>query len=198
MNRELDLFRNRVFFAYKLLIVFSVILGCLLPDDLSMYFYWVNVPVNFLKKIIPYILWIDVNSRIPKLSTVWFSVVWGGIFTFFIYIIFVFPYKFADDIFKKSGVSIYKYFQAVFILSLFSVMTFFLFFERRFALLKSTSMGHARFIEVFIIDYRFGLIFAGPWLITLCVSVWGGLLILSLIGVSKIFLFFNSLLGGFK
>lgn len=184
---EVQAFKKKIFRAYKVLIGFSFVLALLLPSDLRDESSAVAAWVDLVQQVIPYVRWVEQNSKIPNLASVWFSIVWPLIFVFLLYVAVQFPYRRSRGMFRAASQSEWKHVQVGLICFLFSWMAYGIFFERRFAVAKSVTNGHARLIEAVIIDSRLGLALLSPWLISLCLVIWATTLSFVLGSFGRIF-----------
>lgn len=184
---EVHAFRKKIFLAYKVLIGFSSLLGLLLPSDFRGASLAVAAWVDLVQQIIPYVRWVELNSKIPNLAAVWFAIVWPLIFVFLLYVVVQLPYRHARTMLRAGGLSVWRHLQILSIALLFSWMAYGVCFERIVAANKSVTDGHARFIEAGIIDSRFGLTVLSPWLITFCVVIWATTLAVVLLHVARFF-----------
>lgn len=184
---EVQVFKRKIFHAYRLLIGFAVALALLLPSDARDISHKVTAWVDLVKQIIPYVYWIEQNSKIPGLTTVWFSIIWPLIFVFLLYVIIKFPYRCSRLMLRAGGLSVWRHMQTVLILLLFSWMAYGIFFERRFAVVKSATHGHARLMETVAIDSRLGLALLAPLLLSLCLVVWVSTVAIVLLHIARFF-----------
>lgn len=180
-------FRKKLFRAYKVLIGFAVVLALLLPSDARDAHAIVGAWVDLVQQIIPYVRWVEQNSEIPKLAAVWFAAMWPLTFVLLLYVVVQFPYRSAHSMFRANSLSTWKWVTLVSGLGLVSWMAYWLFIERRAAVVKSVTHGHARLIEATAIDYRLGLAILGPLLISLCLVIWGFTLIALLVQIGRFF-----------
>lgn len=184
---EVDVFRKKIFRAYKVFIGFSSLLALLLPSDLRGASSVIAAWVDLVQHVIPYVRWIEQNSKIPNLAAVWFAIVWPLIFAFHLYVVVQLPYRHARTMLRAGGLSIWRHLQVLFGLLMVSWMGYAVWFERTVATNKSVTNGHARLIEATIIDSRFGLALLSPWLISLCLVIWVSTLVVVLLHVARFF-----------
>lgn len=180
-------FRRALFKAYCLFIVFAMVLAFVLPDDIRGKNPGFSRWIDWIQRVIPYINWIEKNSKIPTLSTVWFATVWPLLLSYLLYVVAIFPYRSAYIMVCKTRLSRWKHLQVLLILVLGTWMTYSVFYERNFATTKSAAQGHARLIELMAIDSRIGLIFLAPLLISFCLVIWSSTLVAFLAYVSAFF-----------
>ncbi|GKS87547.1 hypothetical protein AVMA1855_25365 [Acidovorax sp. SUPP1855] len=169
---EVTEFKKKIFHAYKLLIGFSIVLALLLPSNAREMSSLLASWVIFVQQVIPYVHWVEQNSKIPDLASVWFAIIWPLIFVYLLYFIVQFPYRCAHSMWRAAAPSDWKNVQVGLILLLFSWMTYWIFFDRQVAQVKSVTQGHARLIEAIAIDSRLGLVLVSPWVISLCLVIW--------------------------
>ncbi|WCM91474.1 hypothetical protein M5C99_13800 [Acidovorax sp. NCPPB 2350] len=169
---EVTAFKKKIFHAYKLLIGFAVVLALLLPPDARQMSSALAAWVEIVQRAVPYVHWIEQNSKIPNVAAVWFAIVWPLIFIYLLYLIVQFPYRCAHSMFRAAAPSEWKNLQVGLILLFFSWMAYWIFFDRQVAQVKSVTQGHARLIEAIAIDSRLGLALVSPWVISLCLVIW--------------------------
>ena len=176
-------FRRSLFRAYCWFLSYAVLTALLLPHGARELNATMSAWVDFVQQYIPYVAWVEKNSNVPSLASAWFSLVWPLIPIYLILLVFRFPYRSAQAMARARPMSIVGRLSLVGLSIVVSGMTYFVFFERRFAVLKATTVGHARLLEAAAIDSRAGLIVLGPVLATICLLIWSGttLLILMLL-----------------
>ena len=184
---EVTAFKKKIFHAYKLLIGFAVALALLLPSNAREMSSVLAAWVDLVQQVIPYVHWVEQNSKIPNLASVWFALVWPLIFVYLLYVAVQFPYRCAHSMFRAATLSAWKQLQLISGLFLFSWMAYWIFFDRRVAEVKSVTQGHARLMEAVAIDSRLGLALLSPWLISFCIVIWATTLAIVLLQVARIF-----------
>ncbi len=193
---EVTAFKKKIFHAYKMLIGFAIVLALLLPNDAREMSSVIATWVDLVQKYIPYVHWVEHNSKIPNLASVWFAIVWPLIFVYLLYITVLFPYRCAHSMLRAASMSGRKQIQVGAISLLVSWMAYWIFFDRQVATVKSFTQGHGRFIEATAIDSRLGLALCSPWLISVCIIVWAMALFWMLLQVGRIFCVDDELKGG--
>jgi hypothetical protein len=184
---EVHAFRKSLLKAYVVLIAFSVVLAFILPSNARGASGIFSAWVDFIQENIPYVHWIEENSRIPELASAWFAIMWPLLLMYLLYVIAIFPYRFAPVMVRQRPMSAWKWIKILLGLLLVSWMTYSIFYERRFATIKSATLGHGRLIEAVAIDSRFGLAILAPLLMSLCIFVWASTVVMLLAYVAQFF-----------
>ncbi len=149
----------------------AIALALLLPDDLRALLPVVDTWVRQMRRIVPYIAWIDVNSKIPNLASVWFSLVWPLMFLCLGFFITFFPYPVASNMARGMSTT-WRHLGAALCGLLLSWMAYGAFYAKFAGVDKTSAIGHGRLIEVFAIDSRMGLAIGGTAVLAACLILW--------------------------
>lgn len=182
-----DEFRKRLFRAYRWFIGYAVLVALILPPDTRELNATMGGWVEFVQQFIPYVAWVEKNSNVPRLASAWFSLVWPLLPIYLLTVIFTFPYRAAPAMARTRPMSMIRGLLFIGVSIAISYMTYSVFFERRFALVKTAALGHGRLLEAAAIDSRMGLIALAPVLATACLVIWSGTIVLILVLLARFY-----------